>query len=272
MVEMASLNRFREYFRAFYRHFITPVILRENIPLIRVVDSNFVEKCLGIPLRHTDLLSFGTDTSHFAPNAQARKVIRERYGINNNAFLVLYAGKLDETKGGVFLAEAIQEKFDFEPDRPIELMVIGNTDGGYGEKVEEAFRRCANKLVRLPTQRYFDLASFYQAANLAVFPKQCSLSFFEAQSCGVPVLFEGNEINSQRADSENAFIFAPGNVVDFRRKIMWLASLPLNRLSEISANARNYVLRNYDYVPISRRFTDVLQRAVAAWGRKARAT
>src|SRR6185369_1239178 len=68
MLEMASQNRFRKFFRAFYRRFITPIILRENIPLIRVVDSVYVQKCLGIPLSHTDLLSFGTDTTHFKPN------------------------------------------------------------------------------------------------------------------------------------------------------------------------------------------------------------
>jgi len=72
MLEMASLNRFREYFRAFYRRFITPVILRENIPLIRVHNSDYVQSCLGVPLNRTELLSFGTDTVHFSPNPAAR--------------------------------------------------------------------------------------------------------------------------------------------------------------------------------------------------------
>lgn len=268
MLEMASLNRFREYFRAFFRRFITPVILRENIPLIRVVDSDYVEKCLGIPLAHTDLLSFGTDTFHFSPNAEARKAVRARNGIDPDAFLVVYAGKLDETKGGAFLAEALHQKFPLASGRTVEILVIGTSDGSYGAEVERRFASSENKLVRLPTQRYFDLAQFYQAADLAVFPKQCSLSFFEAQSCGLPVLFEENEINNQRAPSGNAFLFAPGSVEDFRSKLMWLASLPVDRFVEISDKARSYVLDNYDYVPIARRFTDVLQRAVTAWRRK----
>lgn len=270
MLEMASLNRFREYFRAFFRRFITPVILRENIPLIRVVNSDYVQKCLGIPLSHTDLLSFGTDTSLFSPNAQVRQAVRERHGIDPNAFLVLYAGKLDETKGGAFLAEALRQKFPPAAGRPIELLVIGNSDGAYGALVERDFAGSENKLVRLPTQRYFDLAQFYQAADLVVFGRQCSLSFFEAQSCGLPVLFEENEINNQRAPSGNAFLFTPGSVDDFRRKLMWLASLPADRYTEIARSARSYVLHNYDYVPIARRFTAVLQRAVTAWRQKAR--
>ena len=271
MLEMASLNRFRKVFRAFYRRFITPIILREKIPLMRVVNSNYVESCLGIPLSHTDLLSFGTDTAHFKPDPEMRRAVRAKYGLSENAFVVIYAGKLDETKGGKFLAEAIREPFAPGPWGPVEFVVIGNTERGYGEEVERLFGRCANKLVRLPTQRYFDLAQFYQAADIAVFPKQCSLSFFEAQSCGLPVLFEENEINSQRAGEENAFLFAPADIQGFRRGIERLASLPKEATLQARRNARDYVLRHYDYVPIAQRFTDVLTRAVQAWDRKVNA-
>lgn len=271
MLEMASQNRFREYFRAFFRRFITPVILRENIPLIRVVDSDYVQKCLGIPLAHTDLLSFGTDTHHFSPDEAARRSVRAELGLADDAFVVLYAGKLDETKGGAFLGEALREKFPAAGGRAIELIVIGNSDGDYGVQVERLLSASENRLVRLPTQRYFDLAKYYRAADLAVFPKQCSLSFFEAQSCGLPVLFERNEINNQRAGAGNAFYFEPGNVADFRRELLRLAALPAAQFGELRANARNYVLQHYDYVPIARRFTAVLQRAVDAWRVKARA-
>jgi glycosyltransferase involved in cell wall biosynthesis len=264
MLEMASHNRFRHQFRAFYRRFITPIILRRNIPLIRVVDSDYVEKCLGIPLSHTDLLSFGTDTHHFSPNAATRASIRAKYGFAQDAFVVLYAGKLDETKGGKFLAESLAAKLTTQ-GRPIELLVIGNGDGEYGAEVEKILARSENKLVRLPTQRYFDLAQFYQAADLAVFPKQCSMSFFEAQSCGLPVLFEENEINNQRASSDNGFLFEPGNAESFRAQMTRLAGMPESEYAVFRNNARNSVLANYDYVPIARRFTAVLERALAAW-------
>lgn len=268
MLEMASVNRFREYFRAFYRRFITPIILSENIPLIRVVDSDYVQKCLGIPLSHTDLLSFGTDTSYFKPDREMRNIIRARLGFSENTFLILYAGKMDESKGGAFLAEGLKKKLSCATGRPIEFLVIGNTDGDYGERVERQFRGSENRIVRLPTQRYYDLAQYYQAADLAVFPRQCSMSFFEAQSCGLPVLFENNEINDQRASFDNAFLFKPESVEDFRRKMLEIASLPLGHYQRTSASARRYVLEHYDFVPIARRFTEVLHRTILAWQKK----
>jgi glycosyltransferase involved in cell wall biosynthesis len=265
MLEMASVNRFREYFRSFYRRFVTPTILRRNIPLIRVVDSNFVEKCLGIPLSHTDLLSFGTDTSYFVPDPERRRQVRAELGFDDNAFVIMYAGKMDESKGGMILADTLHERFPEARGRPIQCLVIGNTDGEFGKKVDARLKTSENKLVRLPTQRYFDLARYYQAADLAVFAQQCSMSFFEAQSCGLPVLFEVNEMNVLRTSQNNAFTFTPGSVEDFRRQILSLANLSDDAYAVLRKNARDFVLARYDYVPIARQFTSVLERARRDW-------
>jgi glycosyltransferase involved in cell wall biosynthesis len=268
MLEMASVHRFREAFRAFYRLFVTPTILKNNIPLIRVVNSDFVEKCLGIPLSHTDLLALGTDTTYFTPDPNAAKRLRSEYGFSNDSFLVLYAGKLDVNKGGQFLADALIEPLTSARGRRVEFLIVGNADGDYGAKVEAAFAQSRNKIVRLPTQKYVDLPRYYAGVDLALFPRQCSLSFFEVQSCGVPVLFEENEINAQRAGHGNAILFRPQDVSDLRQKILELADMSPEQRRAMSDNARRYVLNNYDYLPISRQFTKVLQRAVDAWNKK----
>ncbi|MBU7573899.1 MAG: glycosyltransferase family 4 protein [Hydrogenophaga sp.] len=265
MLEMASKNRFREYFRSFYRRFVTPVILKRNIPLIRVVDSDFVEKCLGIPLSRTHYLSLGTDTDFFQPDVPNKAHLRAELGLDPNAFVVLYAGKLDEHKGGIFFSETLKGKLEAADNRPIEFLIIGNTVGEYGKKVEENLTISENRIVRRPTQRYLDLAKFYQAADLAVFPKQCSMSFFEAQACGLPVLFEENEINNMRAVGDNAFTFQPGSIESFREKLIWLASQPPATFQGYSTQAREYVLRHFDFVPIAQQYSAVLLEAAEKW-------
>jgi glycosyltransferase involved in cell wall biosynthesis len=272
MVEMASLNRFRKLFRMFFKTFITPAILKENIPLIRVVDSDFVEKCLAIPLAHTDLLSFGTDTKMFAPNAETKVRIRAQLGFTPDAFIVLYAGKLDETKGGKILAEALAQKYPEANGRPVEFLVVGNTNGKYGDEVESMFAASQNRIIRQPTAKFRELSKYYQSADLAVFPKQCSMSFFEIQSCGVPVLFERNEINSQRCIDENGYLFDPGDPSDLRKKIVELASTPDGDYQRFRMKSRQYIVDNFDYVPIAQKFTDVLSRAIKQWHQKGRPT
>lgn len=110
MLEMASENRFRDFFRLFYRKFVTPVILKNNIPLIRVVDTDFVQKHYNIPLSKTKLLSFGTDTDFYKPDSKIKEAFRKELGIDNTDFVVIYAGKMDPAKGGEFLAESLKEK------------------------------------------------------------------------------------------------------------------------------------------------------------------
>lgn len=268
MLEMASKNRFREYFRWFYKRFVTPIILKRSIPLIRVVDSDFVEKCLGIPLARTHYLSLGTDTDFFRPAPLDKELLREELGLDPKAFVVLYAGKLDKHKGGLFFSETLKKKFEVINNRPIEFLLIGNTVGDYGKKVEENLAASENRIVRRPTQRYLDLAKFYQAADMAVFPKQCSMSFFEAQACGLPVLFEANEINDMRVAGDNAFTFEPGSIDSFRAKLAWMASQPSETFQTYSTLAREYVLRHFDFVPIALQYSAVLIEAAEKWDQR----
>jgi glycosyltransferase involved in cell wall biosynthesis len=274
-VDFGSVHRFRDVYRAFYKRFVAPMIVRMNIPLIRLVDSDYVESCLGIPVAHTILLSFGTDTDLFRPDAAAGAELRRSLGIANDTFVVLYAGKLDENKGGVFLAECLRQKIAARDGREPTFLIVGNAIGEYGRDVEQRLAASENQIIRLPTQRYFDLARFYQAANLALFPKQCSMSFFEAQSCGLPVLFEANDINVQRAQHSNAMLFQPGDVADFRAKLSRFLDTPIEDYQIWRNSARNYVLSAHDYLPIARKFTEVLRQAherfVAVRAQRARA-
>jgi glycosyltransferase involved in cell wall biosynthesis len=256
MLEMASENKFKYLFRKIFQRFFAPIIINNEIPLIRVTDSDYVEKCLGIPLSKTILLSFGTDTNFFFPNLSNKIAFREKYDISSDSFVVLYAGKLDIYKGGKFFADSILDKFN--STKQIVFIIIGNTDGEFGANVESTFSKSQNRILRFPTQTYSDLAEFYQAADIAVFPKQCSMSFFEVQACGLPVLFEENEINSQRAMFNNAITFKSGDINDFRNLIMKFADMPNNDFTEMAKCSRKYVLDNYDYLPIAKRFTEIM--------------
>jgi glycosyltransferase involved in cell wall biosynthesis len=207
MLEMASENRFREFFRLFYRKFVTPVILKNNIPLIRVVDTDFVQKHYNIPLSKTKLLSFGTDTDFYKPDPKIKEEFRKELGIDSTDFVVIYAGKMDPAKGGEFLAESLKEKINIE-GRNLKFVIIGNPPKDeYGAKVEKLLSQSENNIIRFPTQTYFDLAKFYQIADIAVFPKQCSMSYFEVQSCELPVVLEENEVNNLRVSNKKGLLF-----------------------------------------------------------------
>lgn len=261
MLEMASKNKFNYIFRFVYKHLITPIIIKNKIPVIRLVDSDYVEKYLGIPLSSTTILSFGTDVEYFSPNQEACLSFRKKYDIAENAFVILYAGKLDESKGGLFLAKSIRDKFvSKELAQDIVIIIVGNTVGQYGQQVEEEFSNSKNRIIRFPTQAYIDLAEFYQSVNLVIFPKQCSMSFFEVQSCGVPVVLERNEINDIRVNYNNGVLFNQNDTVDFREKIQAMINASSEDYTLMCNNARKYIVDNFNYAPIAKQYTELMEK------------
>lgn len=264
MLEMASQNKLSKVFRWVYRHFFTPMLIKNNIPVIRTQDDPYVEKCLGIPLTQAPWISVGSDTLLFHPDAEVRKAFRAEHNIEEDAFVVLYAGKLDEAKGGLLLAQAIEEKLPVEKE--LVFVVVGKTSGEYGNQVEGKFSRSENRIIRFPTQKYSDLAPFYQAADLAVFPRQCSLSFYDVQACGLPVVFEDNNINIDRARHCNALVFEAENVEALRQKIVQMAMMPQQEYQTMRENSIRLVQETYDYAQIAERYMAVVDSAVKDHG------
>ncbi|KAA5535388.1 glycosyltransferase family 4 protein [Paenimyroides baculatum] len=259
MLEMASKNKFSNYFRKFFRKFITPIILKNEIPLIRVVDSDFVEKHFAIPLEKTHLLSFGTDTDYFKANIEHKHNYRKELGFSDDEFIVLYAGKLDIHKGGTFLAKAIEKKFDLPLNTKLRFVIVSTTsDNEYGREVDTILSKSENLISRFPTQTYSDLEKFYKLADIAVFPRQCSMSYFEVQSCSLPVILEENEINVERASHKKGLIFKDSNIEDFRSKIIEFVTMNPDEFELYRLNARENILKNYDYIPIAQKFTNVM--------------
>lgn len=259
MLEMASQNRFNKIFRGFYRRVFTPILVRENITVIRTQDDPYVEKCLGIPLSQAPWISYGSDTMLFHPDTAARASFRREHGIPEDAFLTVYAGKLDESKGGQLLAEVASKPLHTQ--REVVWLIVGNTAGEYGAAVEAALKKSPYRVLRFSTQKYSVLASFFQAADLAVFPRQCSLSFYDVQACGLPVLSEDNNINVDRCSHHNGWNFRSEDSADFAAKLDAILALPQEDYAEVSSNALHFIQSGYDYAEKAREYETILLAA-----------
>lgn len=256
MLSMASKNKLNNLFYKCYKKFITPVILKNKYTVIRTQNDNFIERKLGIPIKDSPWISYGSDMLLFHPDLYVRKNFRKEYDINENDFVVVYTGKLDEAKDGKLLAKTFEKKFNV--DRNIILIVVGNTSGEYGKEVDNIFSHSENRIIRIPTQKYVDLAKYYQVADLSVFARQCSLSFYDAQACGLPVLSEDNNINVDRCSHNNGWNFKSGNMKDFRDKIEKIVSMDYDKYKEIMDNSYSFVKENYNYETKAREYEEVI--------------
>lgn len=257
MVEMASQNPLRKLYRAYYRSFITPIIIKNRIPVIRAMNDDYVERCLGVPLSLAPWISYGSDMLLFHPDKAAGAKFREANGISDDAFVVLFAGKFDESKGGMLLAELTCR--EIKTDREIVYLMIGNATGEYGAAVEKRFKDSRYRIIRLPTQKYCDLAGFYQAADVGLIAKQASLNFFDMEACGVPVLSEDNNLNRDRTPCGNGWLFRPDDADDFAARLEHIVNMDSAELEKASENAYNYVKEKYDYYKKALEYMDIIQ-------------
>ena len=259
MLAMASQNKFAKVYEFIYKNFFTRIIKKNHYYVIRTQDDDYVNSHLGIPNKLTPFISFGTDTLLFRPSDEARAKFRKEHGIDEKEFVVIYTGKLIKNKGAKLLAEAFREKF--EPS--ITLICVGTLPNDeYGREVQKIFEESENRIIMFPTQNYLKLSTFYQAADLSVFPKQCSMSFYDAQSCGLPVLSENNKVNIERCKLNNGDNFTAGSIEDFRTKIVRFATMEEDRLNQYKQNARRFIESGYDYTDIALQYTDYLRKSI----------
>jgi glycosyltransferase involved in cell wall biosynthesis len=258
MLDMASRNKFSKIFQFFYRKLITPIIIKNKYIVIRTQNDNYVNKKLGIPVDQTPYISFGTDCDLFKPNEIMKNNFRKKFNITNDSLVIIYTGKLNDSKGAMFFSNSIIEPFMAKKD--LVFIIVGNSSGNYGKKLEQNFKKSKNRILRFETQSYKDLATFYQSSDVCVFPKQSSLSFFDAQACGLPVISENNNINIDRLKHNNGTTFEANNIFSFREKIQFFLDLSQEELNNYKNASFNYVNKSFNYIDIARDYTKILEK------------
>jgi D-inositol-3-phosphate glycosyltransferase len=139
----------------------------------------------------------GVDLYTFTPGA-GRAAAREFVGINQDALVVTFVGRIQPHKGPEVLIRASAELVKHSPQlRPkLVINIIGGASGANTEEVERLQELTTwlgiDDVVRFmpPTPRA-DLPQWYRAADLVCVPsysESFGLVALEAQACGTPVV------------------------------------------------------------------------------------
>lgn len=266
MVSIASENKYRNIFRFIYRHFVTPIIEREKIPVIRTVNDSYVMDSFGIPLSLAPYIGFGSDTLLFHPDPVYKMKKRNELGIQNDDFVIVYAGKLGEAKGGKLLASLASTRISAK--KRIVFVIVGNTEkNDYGAIVEQMLGN-SNNTIRFPTQKYEELAHYYQIGDIAIIPKACSLSIYDMQASGLPVLAEDNSINKERLSCNNGWVFTSGDLDDLVAKVKEIVTMDSEEFDDYRKNALHNVLKNANYSIKAKEYESILVNKVEAYKSK----
>lgn len=266
MLSMASKNKLSKVFDIGYRLLFTPIIKKEKYTVIKTQNDDYVHAHLGVPKELSQFISFGTDVLLFSVDKEAKKHFLQDKHLPEDTFVITSTGKMTESKDGMLLAKTVKEKF--AGDREVAVVVVADFSGEYEKCVKAELDASENHVFFYPVQQYTQLPWFYQIADVTVFPKQCSMSFYDAQSCGCPVISEKGHVNEERNSHGNGLCFERGSVEDFRRQIQSLLDMPQEEYQKMRSNSYEFVTKNYSYETIAAQYTAVLEQAVDAFNKK----
>lgn len=259
MVSLASKNRFSKLFQFTYRKLITPILIANNIKVVRTVNDLFVQNVFCIPENLSPIISFGSDIQLFKPNSKRRNELRIKLNIPLDNRVFIYSGKLSEDKKGLFLSNALKTEFKYkEGNKESTFIIISDVFGKYGDKVELGFAHSENNIIRIPFVTYEELADILKIADVAIIHYAASLTYFDYLASGLPVIWSDIEVNRNRSDERFVRLFKNLDLTSFRDVIQQFINMSNEDLSVMSNIARKYILSNYSYNSITQKFLKIM--------------
>ncbi|MFG2111229.1 D-inositol-3-phosphate glycosyltransferase [Streptomyces sp. NPDC048718] len=188
----------------------------------------------GADPARTEVVRPGVALDTFSP-ADGRRAARARLGLPEDAFIPLYAGRIQPLKGPDILVRAIDELLRMAPDlrRRLIVPVVGGHSGAsrageIGRLAEEL--DVADVLLPCPPVPQARLADWYRAADVLVVPSRSEsfgLVAAEAQACGTPVLAAGvGGLSTAVWDGVTGMLVRGHDPVEYARRLLWLARNP----------------------------------------------
>ena len=173
----------------------------------------------------------GVDTEKFIKNDEKRRETREKFGINENEFVILYTGRIIKEKGLDLLPEIYKELQKKGPSYyNIHFIIAG--DGRYKEELLEKLKeeKIEQKFHFTVAFTDEDLVALYSSADCLFLPTRreaIGLSILEAMSCSLPcVATDLPGIKEIITHGKNGILFPQDNVSEIVR---WLSAIFSNR-------------------------------------------
>jgi L-malate glycosyltransferase len=214
--------------------------------LLRAADAVIVNgasgrryiEAMGVPAERIARVPYATDTAHFGqPRADAPA---------HGPLRLIHVGQLIERKGLMPFIQALDAWARAHPDRPVELVLVGD---GPLRGALAMLQTSPSLAVRLQGGvPYEELPSVYAKADVMVLPTLAdtwALVVNEAMACGLPILgsLQSQAVEELVKDGETGWTFRPEAVDDMARAIDRALSTPRPEMRTMGVRARDLALQ-----------------------------
>ena len=149
----------------------------------------FFKQMYGTPADKTELLVMGADDQYVknAKDTQQREIIRKRFGIQDDDFLVVAGGKFDSKKR--WILDVMDAVSDLRAKTRIKLLIFGSVMENDGFK-NEFEKRCDEDVVQYAGWiKGIESYNYFEASDLVIFAGLHSVLWEQAVGQGRPCVF-----------------------------------------------------------------------------------
>ncbi len=256
MIEEASKNPLKSIFRRMYKSYFSKIINTNKIPVIAVSKDTelFLKKNYFLNEDIIKVIELGSDNSIFYEEKNKKNYFRSKYSIKKDSYVFIYTGKISSDKKVHYLSEVFVKKFEVD----VTLIIVGNGSGDYFNNIKNKLKNTQNQVIFIDPKPVTQLCELYNMSDVAIWPGACSLSFYDAQLCSLPVVLESIPINNERLNYNNGFIYEKDSLLSLRNLIEKITFMDKNELNKIGQNGRDIVENKHTYDYIARKFEEAI--------------
>ena len=141
----------------------------------------------------------GIDKDSFHPKNKNRAKLAEEYGVPEDVPVILFAGRIDESKRAMVLAQAARRLID--AGRKLHVLMVGK-----GAEMDGIRRELGPNVTMPGVVPQENLSWIYPSCDLFVFPSETEVMpnvVLEAKASGLPIVVSANDGGAQ-------FVTSPG--------------------------------------------------------------
>jgi len=261
MVGIASRSRLGPLFHSAYRHVFGSLIFRAGDAFIAVSGETkeYMQIAYDISGSKVYLIPLGVDIKRFQYNPESRVKVRFELGIGSDEVVFVYAGKIIPEKGPNLLVEATLRLIAESPQQKVKVMLIGNSPVKYRAKIESQLQQHMDSediLLQIGMVANAELPNYFSAADVGVWPRECSISILEAMGCGLPVIVSDLPAAAERVAWGNGLVYKEGDVEDLCQAMRRLL-IDENLRKEMGQRGREVVEKEFSWRVIAQRFLEL---------------
>jgi phosphatidylinositol alpha-1,6-mannosyltransferase len=208
------------------------------------------------PKDRIELIPLGADTDVFRPDEALGRATRAELSISANQGLIVCTGKIAPQKRLDLLVQATAL---IPLERRPTLLLVGNSIDATRRSLVRLAEGSGVDLRVLDAVAPERLPAYLNAADLCVWPADCTVSHLEAASCGRPIIIPAEPGITDRVDSGNGLAIATGDVEALALGMDGLLLNPAKR-NAMGLRGRQAALERYSWRTIALRFEALYRR------------